>query len=175
MIEELEKIASVHISDIYTIEDCLELINMYGSLFSVEDKAENLISAIKNEQNIFREFVKVQPQVKTAYFIWKDPWMVAANNTFINTLMRESKFKNYFEDIERYPEIDINKDLENDLEVILLSTEPYPFKESHVEELQLQFPKVKVKLVDGELFSWYGSRLAKSYPYFKLLKTEFQG
>jgi ABC-type Fe3+-hydroxamate transport system substrate-binding protein len=173
MIEELEKIAPVHLSDIYSIEDCLELINMYGSLFSVEDKAEKIITKIKKEQQEFHFHIKNQPQLKTAYFIWKNPWMVAAKNTFINALLSESKFENYFKELERYPEIDLEKELDKDVEVIMLSTEPFPFKEEHVKELKLKFPQAKVLLVDGEMFSWYGSRLIKVFDYFKRLHLQY--
>ncbi len=172
MIEALEKIAPVHISDIYSIEDCLELIHMYGTLFLVEDKAEKLVETIKQERQKFQDFIKEQPKLNTVYFIWKDPWMVAANHTFINALMTEAKFENYFKNLERYPEIDLDKDMGEQVEVILLSTEPFPFKDSHVNAIKNKFPQAKVLLVDGELFSWYGSRLAKSFEYFKALRIE---
>ncbi|PWI31266.1 cobalamin-binding protein [Flavobacteriaceae bacterium LYZ1037] len=172
MILELEKIAPVHISDIYNIEDCLELIRMYGALFSVEENAKEIIATIKKEQEEFQDFIKDQPKLKTAYFIWKNPWMVAAQNNFINALMAVGKFENHFRALERYPEIDLEKDLGTDVEVIMLSTEPFPFKKVHIESMKLQFPQAKVLLVDGELFSWYGSRLAKSFQYFKLLRLE---
>lgn len=172
MIEALEKIAPVHISDIYTIEDCLELISMYGTLFTVKSQAEELITAIKNEQLKFQDFIKKQPKLKTVYFIWKNPWMIAANHTFINTLMSEAKFENYFQNLDRYPEIDLENDIDSNVEVIMLSTEPFPFKYEYVEAMKIKFPNAKVLLVDGELFSWYGSRLAKSFEYFKTLRSE---
>lgn len=172
MIEELEKIAPVHLSDIYSIEDCLELINMYGVLFLVADKAENMITKIKNEQQKFQQFIKEQHRYKTVYFIWKNPWMVAAKNTFINALLNESHFENHFKNLDRYPEIDLENDLGKDVEVIMLSTEPFPFKEEHVKELKLIFPQTKVLLVDGEMFSWYGSRLIKVFDYFKSLHLQ---
>ncbi|MCX7548251.1 helical backbone metal receptor [Xanthomarina sp. F1114] len=172
MIVELEKIAPVHLSDIYTIEDCLELIKMYGTIFQVESNAEEIVSKIKNEHKTFQDFIKNQPKLNTAYFIWKNPWMVAANDNFINTLLSAGHFKNYFEDLERYPEIDLEKDLSQDVDVILLSTEPFPFKEEHINAMKLKYPKAKVLLVDGELFSWYGSRLTKSFQYFKTLRLE---
>jgi len=172
MIEELEKIAPVHLSDIYTIEDCLELIAMYGAIFSVERRAEAIILTIKKEHQEFQDFIKDQPKLKTAYFIWKTPWMVAANTNFINALLTVGKFENYFLYLDRYPEIDLEKDLGKDVEVIMLSTEPFPFKDAHVEAMKIAFPNAKVLLVDGELFSWYGSRLAKSFKYFKALRLE---
>ena len=174
MIEELEKIAPVHLSDIYTIEDCMELINMYGVMFLVENQAEKIITSIKSEQLKFQEFIKFQPNLKTVYFIWKNPWMVAAKNTFINALLSESYFENHFKELERYPEIDLDKDIDKDVEVIMLSTEPFPFKEKDVAELKVKFPQAKVMLVDGELFSWYGSRLSKSFEYFRRLRQKYQ-
>lgn len=172
MVEALEKIAPVHLSDIYTIEDCLELIGMYGTIFSVEEKAESIRSTIQNEYKAFQDFIQDQPKLKTVYFIWKTPWMVAANNNFINTLMSVGKFENYFRYLDRYPEIDLDRDLDDQVEVIMLSTEPFPFKSEHVELLKIQFPQARVLLVDGEMFSWYGSRLAKSFQYFKSLRLE---
>lgn len=98
--------------------------------------------------------------------------MVAANHTFINNLMQEASFENLFQNLERYPEIDLDKDIDGQVEVIMLSTEPFPFKDSHVTDMKNKFPQAKVLLVDGELFSWYGSRLAKSFEYFKALRFE---
>ncbi|MDX1315979.1 MAG: helical backbone metal receptor [Xanthomarina gelatinilytica] len=172
MIEVLETIAPVHISDIYTLEDCLELIHMYGNLFTVEDKAGKLVATIKQERLKFQEDIKGLAPLKTVYFIWKHPWMVAANHTFINNLMQEALFENLFQNLERYPEIDLDKDIDGQVEVIMLSTEPFPFKDLHVTVMKNKFPQAKVLLVDGELFSWYGSRLAKSFEYFKALRFE---
>lgn len=172
MIDELENLAPVHLSDIYTISDCLELINMYGILFSVESQAENLIDTIKGEQQNFQDFIKAQPKLKTVYFIWKTPWMVAAKHTFINALMLVAKFENHFQNLERYPEINLEKNIDDKVEVIMLSTEPFPFKEEHVNAMKINYPKAKVFLVDGELFSWYGSRLTKSFEYLKSLRIK---
>ncbi|HEY0040282.1 MAG TPA: cobalamin-binding protein, partial [Flavisolibacter sp.] len=59
-------------------------------------------------------------------------------------------------------------------ELLLLSSEPYPFKQKHIEELQQQLPKTKVVLVDGEMFSWYGSRLQKAPAYFQTLHEQIK-
>ena len=93
MIQELEKIAPVHISDIYTIEDCLQLIEMYGELFSKENKAFQIIEDIKRKQSDFKAFIRNKPTLKAAYFIWKSPWMVAAKNTFIDEMLSINKFE----------------------------------------------------------------------------------
>ncbi|MFT4612211.1 MAG: iron complex transport system substrate-binding protein [Glaciecola sp.] len=174
MILELENIAPVHISDIYNLDDALELLDLYGQLFSVEKKSEVLISSIKNKYRDFRHHIKDQPKLKVAYFIWKNPWMVAAKDTFIDDMLRVNGFKNYFGDLERYPEVDFNS-ITEELDVILLSSEPYPFKSAHIKELKAQFPNTKTILVDGEFFSWYGSRLEHAFDYFKILRQELLG
>lgn len=95
--------------------------------------------------------------------------MGAGNNTFINHLLEINNFENVFVNKVRYPEVAITK-LTN-VDLILLSSEPYPFKEKHVKEFQKKSPNTKVILVDGEFFSWYGSRLLKAFDYFKNLRN----
>ena len=118
----------------------------------------------------FSEFTKAKKEKKVAYFIWKKPWMVAANNTFINHLLEVNNFENVFKNKERYPEISLEKLNEVDnLDFIFLSSEPYPFREKHILELKNKFKKTTITLVDGELFSWYGTRLLFAFDYFKKL------
>ena len=171
IVEELESIAPIHISDIFTIEDCLELITMYGALFNRKSESKIIISAIKEKQQDFQAFVESQVSLTSIYFIWKNPWMIAANNTFINFLLELNKFQNSCSTLERYPEIKINSDAYKNVDLVLLSSEPFPFKENHVAELQPNFPNAKIILVDGEMFSWYGSRLTKAFDYFKSLRN----
>ena len=61
-----------------------------------------------------------------------------------------------------------------DLDYILLSSEPFPFKEKQIAEFQKICPKAKILLVDGELFSWYGSRLILAAEYFKNLVDTYK-
>jgi ABC-type Fe3+-hydroxamate transport system substrate-binding protein len=168
IIEVLDGVAPIHISDIYNLNDCYELIKMYGALFKVESDALRLISNIKDERAQFKS--KVQPtNLRVAYFIWKKPWMVAASNTFIDCMIAEAGFINAFKNEERYPEISLSSSILKEVDIIFLSSEPFPFKEKHIEELKKQFPNKTIKIVDGELFSWYGSRLLKSFEYFQSL------
>lgn len=169
MIPTLEKIAPVHISDIYTVEDALELIRHYGILFSKTKNAERLIDAIANKKQEFIRFMKDKPMQSAAYFIWKQPWMVAANSNFIDELLRLNHFRNYYQDLERYPQVILHKAQPERADMVLLSTEPYPFNESHCDEVRVYFPKATIRVVDGEMFSWYGSRLLKAFDYFKTL------
>ena len=169
MIKSLEEVAPVHISDIYNLKDGFELIEMYGAIFYVESNATRIITDIKNQREAFQNNIKTLLPLTVAYFIWKNPWMVAASNTFIDVMINEAGFQNVFKDEERYPEIDLTHSKLKEADIIFLSSEPFPFKEVHILELQLQFPEKTIKIVDGELFSWYGSRLQKSYTYFETL------
>lgn len=170
IVANCSKIATTHISDIYTVADVLQLINAYGTFFSTKTTAKQLITKIKSKHNSFIDFIKNKPPLHVAYFIWKAPWMVAASNTYINHLLELNNFKNIYANCNRYPEISIEDIGTNkNLDFILLSSEPYPFKEKHITEIKKINPKLKVMLVDGEMFSWPGSRLLKAFDYFKTL------
>ena len=98
--------------------------------------------------------------------------MVVGSDTFINEMLSEARFINVFQGELRYPEIELNHPKLLEADTIFLSSEPYPFKEEHLKEFESQFPKKQILIVDGELFSWYGSRLLKSYSYFSALHNE---
>lgn len=171
MIVELEKIAPVHISDVNTVDEAIQLIELYGVLFSKEKKAQEIIDGINQKKLEFQKLIK--PTSKSvAYFIWKEPWMIAAKNTFINDLLQLNGFENYFKNLERYPEVHLQTIQPESASVVLLSTEPYPFKETHIKDIEIYFPNAKIFVVDGEMFSWYGSRLLKAFDYFKALHQD---
>ncbi|SHH33046.1 ABC transporter substrate-binding protein [Winogradskyella jejuensis] len=169
IVESLEGIAPLHISDIYNLDNAFELFKMYGHIFQVEEKATLLISNIKEERERFQNKIVNQPKRKAAYFIWRNPWMISASNTFIDAMLKEANFSNVFSSESRYAEIGLNHPELNEADVIMLSSEPYPFKNKHIEELKTIFPEKHIQLVDGELFSWYGSRLRWSFQYFSQL------
>lgn len=159
-IEQLEKDFPVWMSDIFNLADALEMLEQIGELTGTQEKALELRSAI--EQN-FELLSTLKPTGKSVlYLIWKDPYIAAGKNTFIDSMLEALGFENAM-DQERYPEVNletVNPDL------VFLSSEPYPFKEKHIESLQNQFPGSQVVLVDGEYFSWYGSRLLGAPAYF---------
>lgn len=164
---ELEKIAPVWVSDISNISECIEMINRLGEVFEVSQSALEISSKILSELKAFIAFSEKLPIKKVVYLIWKDPYMAAGRDTFINELLELNRFENLFTDENsRYPEV--REELLRQAETILLSTEPFPFKQKHVSEFQKEF-KAEVKLVDGEFFSWYGSRMTKAFEYFKRL------
>jgi ABC-type Fe3+-hydroxamate transport system substrate-binding protein len=170
IVELCLQIAPTHVSDIFILNDALELIDQYGLVFSCKTSADDLIQKIHLLFNDFKNFVKDKDSKKVAYFIWKKPWMVAGNNTFINFLLEINKFDNIYKTEQRYPEVDLEDlKLKNEIDYFLLSSEPYPFKKEDKEELQMQFKNQSILLVDGEMFSWYGTRLIKAFEYFKML------
>ncbi|WP_178983732.1 ABC transporter substrate-binding protein [Winogradskyella helgolandensis] len=169
IISSLEEIAPIHISDIYNLDDCFELINMYGEIFDIKRTTSTLVSNIQLEREAFQLQFQDKKKLKVAYFIWQQPWMVAASENFIDVMIKEAGFINVFEDEKRYPEIDLSNSKLKEADLIFLSSEPFPFKADHILEFQKKFPEKTIKIVDGELFSWYGSRLLKSYSYFKTL------
>lgn len=171
MVAELERIAPVHVSDIHNLEEAYGMIQQYGKIFSVEEKALKLIEKIQQEFLDFQQSIQEKPLKKVAYFIWRNPWMVAGGNTFINYLLKLNKFENVYENIERYPAIKLEELREVDY--VLLSSEPFPFHEKYMFEFEPFVNTNKIKFVDGEYFSWYGSRLKDAFRYFKKLRSTF--
>lgn len=171
-IKELMQHFPVWMSDIITLDDALAMILKVGDLVDKKNSAENMVAKIQSEFNNLPTTNNQQKTNKVAYFIWKSPYMVAANNTFINEMLKIVGWSNVFSDKSRYPEIDLEvlKDLQPN--VIFLSTEPYPFSEKHFKAFVDICPNAKIALVDGELFSWYGSRLLHSAKYFKTLQEK---
>ncbi|MGC6430259.1 MAG: ABC transporter substrate-binding protein [Jejuia sp.] len=171
IVKACQEICQVHVSDIVTIEDCLELITDYGVIFKKRTNAQRITDKIQFHLNNFKTFIKDQDVLKVAYFIWREPWMVAANNTFINHLLQLNKYDNIYANLERYPEVELKKiRLEGDPEIVFLSSEPYPFKDEHAFEIGRKTHHAKTVFVDGEYFSWYGSRLIKAFDYFIKLR-----
>ncbi|MEY4280602.1 MAG: hypothetical protein RLZ39_14 [Bacteroidota bacterium] len=169
MIAALEAKYPVWISDVTTKIENELMIEQIGALVKRPQQALLIISKI---QQAFSKLKCLSSDLKIAYFIWKDPWMVAASNTFIQEMLLENEWSNVFEHKERYPIISIDELIEANPEVIFLSSEPYPFKDKHIEELALQLPNTKIILVDGTYFSWYGSRMQNATAYFEELHQQ---
>lgn len=175
IVEACSKICPTHVSDVYTLDDAKNLISEYGAIFNKRIESSNIVQKLDYRLADFQSFIEDKRVMKVAYFIWRNPWMVAANHTFIDHLLRLNKFENIYGNKERYPEVELKRiRLEGDPEVVLLSSEPYPFKDKHVFEVGRFAHHAKTVFVDGELFSWYGSRLLKSFDYFKKLRSRLE-
>ncbi|MDX1904861.1 MAG: helical backbone metal receptor [Thermonemataceae bacterium] len=169
-IESLSESFKVWVSDVNSLTDALQMIRSVGELSNTENQANKIEVAISEN---FRQLREQHPfllkKKKVAYFIWREPWMLAANNTFINAMLEEIGFENVFADMSRYPEISLTTLHQLDVDYIFLSSEPYPFTEKHITEIKKVIPQAKSVLVDGEMFSWYGSRLLYAATYFRNL------
>lgn len=163
-IDLLAKDYAVWMSDIYNLTDAFAMITAIGSLTQTEAKAQELVNVIK------QGFEALNPPMphRALYLIWRNPYMAAGRNTFIDAMLPYAGFTNIVED-ERYPQLSPEAIQALAPQYILLSSEPYPFKDKHIAELQTLVPDAKIRLVDGELFSWYGSRLHYAPAYFAKL------
>lgn len=171
-IEELLNEFPVWMSDVYTLEDAKNAITLIGELVDREPEAAYLTHLITAGFNDLQTLA-LQKHIdkKVAYLIWKGPYMVVGKNTFINDILTLIGLQNVVSD-PRYPEIELKELFSTHPDLVFLSSEPYPFKEKHAEELRVIFPHAKVMLVEGEMFSWYGSRLVKAVQYLFQLQNE---
>ena len=169
-IEELQHHYPVYISDIKDIQSALRMISDIGELVHKQNEAEEIISSIEFER---KQAPNREKLLSTLYLIWQDPYMAAGNDTFINDMLREAGFRNCILQ-PRYPiltDIELQK---INPEVVLLSSEPFPFKQKHIDAIGHIFPAAQIRLVDGELFSWYGSRMSQSFKYFSGLHEDLR-
>ena len=170
IVQELSKICTVWVTNIITIEDNFRMISDFGALFNCRTESQNINDKLQFALNDFKTFVKNKSIQKVAYFIWKNPYMVAGSDNFINELLKLNNFQNIYDNGDRYPEIELKKiRLDGDPDLFFLSSEPYPFKEEDAFEIGRHTHHAKTVFVDGEMFSWYGSRLLKAFEYFKRL------
>ncbi|MCH6202174.1 helical backbone metal receptor [Aquiflexum sp. LQ15W] len=160
-IERLSEKFPVWMSDIYTLEDAYRMIMCVGELTDTSIKATQIVSRVK--EGLEKEF---KLKGSAVYLIWKDPLIAVGSNTFIDSILEKAGFKNLINQ-SRYPEIDLEEIVKLNPEFLLLSSEPFPFKEKHISFFQEKLPKTKIKIVDGEMFSWYGSRLLFAGKYFE--------
>ena len=172
---ELEKMAPTYFSDVNTIQDSIDLILRLGSIFNRRTESDNLAHKIEFKLNDFKQFILDKPIRKVAYFIWTNPWMVAANDTYINELLKLNKFHNIYNHMSRYPKIELNKIRhEGDPDVIILSSEPFPFKDEHAMKIGTFTNRSITVFGDGEMFSWPGSRILLAFDYFKKLHEKLE-
>jgi ABC-type Fe3+-hydroxamate transport system substrate-binding protein len=166
-IEQLQLKYDVLLTDITSLEEAYRYLLEIGRKVQREEKSMSLVNQIQAK---FQSVVKIGQGSSFLYFIWKDPYFVVGPQTYIHALLTHFGLVNFCE-IERYPALEQvlnNKDNQSILpDYIFLSSEPFPFEAKHLEEVQVLFPNSKIVLIDGEICSWYGSRMRKAPSYFK--------
>ena len=163
-IEELGKYFEIWLTNIENLQDNQNFLTELGTLLNKQELALNFNEKI----NVIFDSSKELSPKKVAYLIWKNPYMTVGSDTFIHEIIEKLGFTNLFEDSKRYPEISVNQMKE--AEYVFLSSEPFPFQQKHIDELQKELPDSKIMLVDGEAFSWYGTHLSRCGDYFKTLR-----
>jgi ABC-type Fe3+-hydroxamate transport system substrate-binding protein len=162
-IHELEKWVPVYVTDVYNLTSMYTMMSSISNLFHQQKKGKQMVQEIHESIVNFQNEKTVK---SVCYLIWKNPYMTVGKDTFIHSLLESFGFVNSFGDFTRYPQIRFDDIMERNPDIILLSSEPFPFKEVHLKA----FPKGKAILVDGRAFSWYGSYILKSSSYIKALK-----
>lgn len=170
-VESITAFTRVHLTDVSNYEDAIKMIEEIGLITDTTEKAAELIHTINSHFAELYELSNTQQLQSTpcAYLIWQDPYMTIGGDTYINDLLNKIGFVNVFANHSRYPAITLSDIEQSHCKVLFLSSEPYPFKQIHIDLLQKYFPQKIILLVDGEMFSWYGSRLLEAPKYFKSL------
>ena len=166
-VEELMKDFKVWVTDIETLEDNANFISELGKVLNKEDLAKDYNQKIAS---VFNQ-IKVSQTKRIAYLIWKNPYMTVGSDTFIHEVLQKLGFENLFKNKKRYPEVSVEELKRADL--ILLSSEPFPFQQKHIDELRKELPNIEIILVDGEAFSWFGTHLMKVDEYLKDLSLKY--
>lgn len=172
-VEGIDRLAARHpvwMSDIADVDDALTMIDSVGGLVNRSSESSRCTREIRAG---FDSLTAAEP-LRAAYLIWRKPWMVAGQGTFIDDLMARSGLRNVFGDQPRYPEVSAAALALAGADVILLSSEPFPFEQVHIKEMRELAPAAYVEIVDGTLFSWYGSRLRLSPPYLQDLHARLR-
>lgn len=167
-VEALSAIAPVVVLEVQTIEDSYRLIQDLGQVTGHVAKAQTLANEAKR---IFEQLPKSQ-NLRVLYFIWRKPYMVVGNTTYIQSVMEHLGLENAAKDFDgRYPSLTSAELQQLAPDAILLSSEPFPFSEKHQTELAEILPDTPTLLVDGEMF-WYGSKMLEASPYYALLVSQ---
>lgn len=172
-IEELKKDFPVLMTDIHSLKEAFQSLQLIGNATGRAASAKELCSQIEAKFNLFVNKNIGEP-VKVLYLIWQNPFMGVGEHTFVNEMLQMVGLKNVLKGKMRYPELSYQEIVELNSDLIFLSSEPYPFKEKHLKDFSRLFPRSEVVLVDGEMFSWYGSRLLKAPEYFRHLLLNIQ-
>lgn len=159
----------VWVSDVKTFEDALTLIEETGRLTDTEKRANKLADRIRAD---FDTLPEVKQPVEVLYLIWKQPLMAAGSSTFIHSMLKTCGMRNCLAEMQRYPALESWQTQSLNPEYVFLSSEPFPFREKHLEELHPLFPGARFKFVEGRCFSWYGSAMLEAADYFGTLIRE---
>jgi len=152
-----------------TLHDNLHLFALLGGIFNATERAQQLTLQFQTAMATLQASLPVPMTLqRVLYCIWKDPWMTVSSSTYIADVLATIGWKVVHDGAVRYPGFNWDEELIQQVDLILLSSEPYRFTEAHVDALERQLGK-PVLLVDGEMLSWYGSRAIAGIDYLRSL------
>ncbi|MFB6247386.1 MAG: helical backbone metal receptor [Salinibacter sp.] len=167
-VEALADIAPVFVTEVTTVTEALDMIRTVGTLTATADQTSTLAGQIIARFSRLPDFAPL----RAAYLIWREPYMTVGHDTFIHDVMQWGGFTNAYGDETRYPEVQLSALAEQDLDVVLCASEPFPFHQKDVftDDVRDALPNTSVKIVDGQPFSWYGPRLLDTPAYLTELR-----
>jgi ABC-type Fe3+-hydroxamate transport system substrate-binding protein len=151
-----------------TPADNIDLFSLIGNIFNKKGEAARLISDFQAALSHAQLSAQELDKKKVLYFIWKDPWMTIAGETYIAQSLGVAKMISQPQNADvRYPEIDLKNGILDEVDAILFSSEPFLFKQPHLDEFSKKFDisANKLHIIDGEMTSWYGSRAIQGMRY----------
>lgn len=167
MIEELQPKYPIYLTEVETVEDGINSIRDLGEITGKPEPARQLADRIAAA---WQNLPTVRYRQRVAYLIWKKPWMGVGSGTYIHDVLTRLGFVNVLADREaRYPQFTLQELAECRPERVFFSSEPYPFTCQTMAEVVAMLPAAQLSLVDGEMFSWYGSRMQLASSYFSRL------
>lgn len=166
---QLAKKYPVWVSDVKNLVDAYTMIQSIGEITNTSKNATELVEHIKVGFTDLQKTVVTRQKKRVLYLIWQKPYMTIGGDTFINDMIERAGWTNCYADQTRYPIVTENDIKKLNPDLILLSSEPFPFKEKHITPIKKLCPTAVIRLVDGEYFSWYGSRLLHTSEYLRNL------
>ena len=150
------------------VRDNLPLYRLVGALFHREEEAERFCARFEAAFAAVTEAARGLRGRRVLYLIWKNPWMTVSRDTYISRMLALVNWRTVADDPQnRYPTIELNEALLSGTDLVLFGSEPFPFKETHIEAFRAAFPAhaTKAAIVDAEMTSWYGSRAIEGLAY----------
>ena len=150
-----------------------QLTALFGGLPEVAARAEALSGDLRRELEQTQRAGR--PAVQVLYLIWHDPWMTVARDTYISRMLARVNWLTLPATVggaagaDRYPRLCGDEPWLDQVERVLLSSEPFTFEPRHLEAAQALCPNARVQRVDGELLSWYGARAVAGLAYLRAL------
>lgn len=165
-----------HVSFPRTALETAAMVRSIADAVDARDEGERIARDIETRHTRVLRAAADRPPATFAYLIWRDPIMTVNADTFVSALLADAGGRNVFaDDSTRYPTITADALRAADPDVVLLSTEPFPFKPAHADELAAAtgIARDRFEIVDGELLSWHGSRTPDGIDYAEQVVGRF--